>query len=150
MRQRVIIILALMGLFVSLYLLENHYTALQGSTDCVFNEAVSCDRVNGSIYAEIFHIPVAVFGIVWFALCSFFAWKMKERPVYVQVLLGWNILGLAFFPYFLGVEYYLRTLCPYCTIIHLLVVVIFVLVWMEYHSLSSKVSWKDWGKKMFW
>ncbi len=68
-----IVILALAGLLVSCFALREHYR--EGIAPCDINSTWDCGVVNHSPFAEILHIPVAIFGILGYAAiaaCAFF------------------------------------------------------------------------------
>ena len=63
------IILAVLGLLVSLYATNHHIEVkMTGSSDaaCNINETFSCDDIAKSEYSELFGTPIAVFGAAYF------------------------------------------------------------------------------------
>jgi len=117
-----LLFLTLLGLATSLYLVYNHYYPhLQGGI-CDITAAVSCTVVNSGIYSTIFGIPVAFYGVLWFLILGIFSWKSGQDKKAIPKLLGWNILGMAFVLYFVYLEYLLSRICPFCTVVHILVV----------------------------
>jgi uncharacterized membrane protein/predicted DsbA family dithiol-disulfide isomerase len=79
-----VLILAVTGLIVSLYLAYSHYknyTDLQYQSFCAISNAINCDTVSQSPYS-IFIIPIpiwAVIGYTLFLLLLPFAWQQKGR-----------------------------------------------------------------------
>lgn len=125
---QLILFLSVAGFLISLYLVQNHYAgATQGSV-CDFGETISCSLVNTSIYSELWNVPVALLGVLWFIVAILLAWKGLKKPaVSVSLLVGWSVLGLLSVIYFVAVEIILKALCPFCTLIHVVVVVILLL-----------------------
>jgi len=135
MRQKSLIngllFLTLLGLATSLYLVYNHYYPhLQGGI-CDITAAVSCTVVNSGIYSTLDGIPVAMYGVVWFLILGIFSWKSGQDRKAIPRLLGWNILGILFVLYFVYIEYVLGTICPFCTVVHILVILSLILsIWL--------------------
>lgn len=115
------LIIALLGLAISIFLVKEHYGQATGF--CDINAVISCALVNQSIYSEIFGIPVALLGVMWFVglgILTFFS--RKERAIEVPLLL-WCALGLLSIGYFIHAEYVLGVICPWCTTVHILVLI---------------------------
>src|SRR3990167_626608 len=102
-----ILVLGVLGLFLSLYLIKNHYTGIEKGSACDFSEAVSCSLVNTSVYSELFHVPVAVFGALWFFVLLMLTWNAfsaKYAPVFVRALFSWSLPGFLFILYMIYAE----------------------------------------------
>ena|SRR3989344_1190255 len=67
--RTLIAVLSLAGMIIMGYLLYMHYapTPKEG-TFCNIGEGFSCDIVNKSAYSEIFGIPMAALGVLYFGL----------------------------------------------------------------------------------
>ncbi|GEM_PF-5173489 len=118
-----LLIFTLLGLATSVYLVYNHYYPhLQGGI-CDITASVSCTVVNSGPYSTILRIPVAIYGIVWFLIFGFFCWKALTENGVLPKVLGWNILGILFIIYFIYIEYVLGTVCPFCTVVHVLIAI---------------------------
>jgi uncharacterized membrane protein len=111
-----IIIAAILGLVVSLYLLGVHW----GWGQLVCLDIGACEVVNTSLYAELLGIPVALLGaITYLALLAtgVLIWRhLYEEPArFVQFLLA--AIGVAFSGYLTYVELFvLRAICPWCVL----------------------------------
>ncbi len=130
MKQKLLVsylILGLIGFVVSLYLTIQHFTLTKGA--CDVNQTISCSLVNSSIYSEIFGVPVAVFGLLWFAALFVLAWSAYKRndKSAEKRLLYWNIAGLVFVLYLIFAEILLKKICPLCTVVHGVVLVTLIL-----------------------
>lgn len=65
--SRVLIaVFGVLGMAIMVYLAVLHY--IDGGTFCDISNIVSCSIVTSSIYAEIFGVPVAILGILYFGL----------------------------------------------------------------------------------
>ena len=90
-----VLLLAVIGLIVSLYLAYSHYknyTDLQYQSFCAISNAINCDTVSQSPYS-IFIIPVPVWGIVGYVLLMLllpFAWQQKGREARI-----WSLIFLS-------------------------------------------------------
>lgn len=121
-----ILILSIVGIVTSLYLMNNHFSeSLDGL--CDINERVSCSIVNTSKYSEIFNVPVALFGALWFLVLFWMARSIKKEPETSNLMLLWCFLGLLFIIYMIIAEIILNALCPFCTIVHALIIIAFIL-----------------------
>jgi uncharacterized membrane protein len=122
-----LIILSLLGLATSAYLVYDHYNPnLEGSI-CDITAAVSCAVVNSGVYSTIVGIPVAIYGIAWFLISGFLSWNIFKKKNASKQLLGWNAAGLLFVLYFIYIEFLLKTVCPFCTVVHVLVALSLIL-----------------------
>ncbi len=123
---KIILVLSVLGLLVSLYLVQNHYAPAAEGSFCDFTESVSCSLVNTSVYSMLLGVPVAIFGALWFVVLFFMALKSMKKDL-SQLLLGWNLLGLLFIIYFVIAEIILQAICPFCTVVHIIVLITLVL-----------------------
>ena len=141
----ILIILAIIGIFISLYLIKNHYVGATSGSACDFNETISCSIVNTSIYSELLGVPVALFGALWFVVLLIVLGKLlaKKNPnmkLHCFILLCWSILGMLFVFYMIWAEFMLRAICPLCTVIHIIVLItlIYAIVLYRNSPLKSK------------
>jgi len=125
-RVRIIGILGVISLFVSLYLIKDHYDA--GASVCDAGGSFSCSVVNRSAYSELFGVPVAIFGAIWCGVLVFGAWRVLQGDkinYYLTAILLWSFLGVLFIVYMVIAEIILGAICPFCTVIHILTLIIF-------------------------
>src|SRR3989344_2963053 len=113
--KRIILILSLVGLVMSVYL-----TNLKLSNNiglCAFGQ---CEVVQNSEYSQIFGIPVAAFGVGFYALLFvFIAANLKK---WVKV---WALWGLIFSMYLTGLELFvIKALCGWCVISFVIVILV--------------------------
>jgi uncharacterized membrane protein len=125
-----IMILAVLGLGTSTYLTFEHFST--GSSVCDFSSTVSCSLVNSSVYSEFFNVPVAVFGAIWMVVMFFAAWKAMKKKELVSGMLVLSILGLLFIIYMIIAEIILQALCPFCTVVHVIILIMFGLILYMY------------------
>lgn len=121
-----IFLIAAAGFIISSYLTYVHYNPGDESI-CTVDDVASCSIVSSSSYAVIFGVPAAIWGILWFLGLGYFGYRtLKERPL-LREFLSWNIIGLVFVGYFIFAEIKLDTICFYCTIVHILIVISFLI-----------------------
>ena len=119
-----VMIFSIIGFISSTYLAWDHYRVANGFL-CDLGESFGCDITKESKYSEIFNIPVGIFGMFWFLVIAGLA--MIERKYNITgIMLGWGIFGMIFVGYFVHGEYLLGAICPYCTIAHASIILIFV------------------------
>jgi len=129
MRYRIVAVLALVGLFVSAYLLLyslGYYGVLQCG-------AGACEVVQTSNYATFLGLPVPGWGTAWYAGMLVLALAMAARRPETSrpgrlVALG-ATGGLAFSIYLTAIEaFVLEAWCRWCVVSAVLTVAIFLLV----------------------
>lgn len=122
-----ILILSILGLITSLYLTYDHYhPSIEGSV-CDITASVSCTVLNSGIYSTIIGIPVALYGVAWFIILGIFSWNSLNNTNTIPKLLWWNAVGFMSIFYFIYIEFLLSTICPFCTVVHILVAVSLIL-----------------------
>jgi len=138
---KIIIALSIVGILTSIYLVQNHYAPPEKGAFCDLGETISCSLVNTSVYSVLFNVPVALLGALWFVIVSLMAWKaLKRDGTLMAGLLGWSVLGTLFVIYFVIAEIILKAICPFCTLVHLIVLTTLVLSILLYQKqkLSKK------------
>ncbi|MBS3127280.1 hypothetical protein J4228_03885 [Candidatus Woesearchaeota archaeon] len=144
-----IIILGVISFLTSLYLLENHYAPPTEGAFCDFGEAVSCSLVNTSIYSELLNVPVALFGALWSLILIFMSWRaLRNDGFLITGIFLWNLVAIPFVGYFVWAEFVLRTICPFCTLVHVIVLITVVLSFVLYKSEGVKISDKKLSEKL--
>lgn len=145
----IFMILSVIGFLTSLYLVKNHYDNPVEGAFCDVSEGVSCSLVNTSIYSELFGAPVALFGALWFVVLFLLSWKaMKKDGILITAILGWNIFGFLFVIYLIIAEIILQSICPFCTLVHIIVVATLVWSVFLYKKHGEKPSWKKFSQRL--
>jgi uncharacterized membrane protein len=121
-------IASVLGLGVAGYLTFEHYTS-STSLACSDNSIVNCLKVTTSSYSELAGVPVAVWGLVYFAVMLVLQlppmWQRPERGVRVARL-AWCVIGLGMVVYLLYAELFaIDAICLWCTSVHVLTLVLF-------------------------
>jgi uncharacterized membrane protein len=127
-RLRSIVLLALIGLFVALYLLLYHL-GFYGVLVCGTG---SCDAVQASEYARFLGQPVPLWGTLWYAAIialAFLALGPLSGSDAPPRLLGLAaVAGLLFSAYLTAVELFvIHAVCMWCVVSAVITVAIFVL-----------------------
>jgi len=128
---------------VALYLAKEHYHTGPSICDRVSGGAFSCSSVNQSEYSEFLGVPVAVFGAIWGAVLCYGSWRLSinDRVAYfITAILLWSSLGLLFIVYMVYAEFVLGSICIFCTIIHVLSIIIFYHAFRMYTDLGVRPS----------
>ncbi|HKU28305.1 MAG TPA: vitamin K epoxide reductase family protein [Candidatus Sulfotelmatobacter sp.] len=112
----VITILSLAGMIDSGIAFQRHF-AKSATTYCDFSQKFSCDIVNRSEYSTILGIPVALIGVVGYAVLAVLSTAQKSHLATVNRILIAALAGLTFALYLTYVEaYLLNTWCILCLI----------------------------------
>jgi uncharacterized membrane protein len=126
------LILSILGFGVSAYLTYEHYTGSK-SLACPAagrGSLVNCAKVTESPWSMEFGIPVAVLGLVFFAvmigLQTPWAWRSRRLAVRVAQIV-WCLVGLGAALRLIYFELYkIDAICEWCTSVHILTFLIFV------------------------
>ncbi len=129
--NRLIFLLSILGILISLYLLEKYITGehiacgpKSGSFDC--------DAVRSSAYSSVGGIPLPFFGLVFYLLIFILSF-LKTILVSKEILLNYLLIisaavGLLVSGYLLYLELYvIHAICLWCTISGLISLSIFIL-----------------------
>jgi uncharacterized membrane protein len=131
-------IVSLLGLGLAAFLTWAHYFDQGAITNsCPLGSKgggglVNCGLVTSSPESIIFGLPVALYGLVFFvvmtAMCLPRAWRSPSMWL-ARARVALNVVGIGFVLYLVSVEFLqLHHLCLYCTFVHILQFVLFLLV----------------------
>jgi uncharacterized membrane protein len=121
-------VLSLLGLGVAGYLTYEHFTS-SSTLACSDNGVVNCLKVTTSSYSVVAGVPVAVLGLVFFAVMLVLQlpamWRRPESAVRLSRL-AWAVVGLGTVLYLLYAELFsIDAICLWCTSVHVLTLVLF-------------------------
>jgi uncharacterized membrane protein len=121
--------LSALGLVVAGYLTYEHYTASTTLNCPAGGGIVNCLKVTTSQYATIHGLPVAVLGLVFFAvmmgLQSRSAWASTSPGVRAGRVL-WSLTGVGTAAWLVYAELFrLDAICLWCTAVHIVAIVLF-------------------------
>lgn len=119
-------LLAMIGLLIAIYLSAVHISA-NVTLYCTQTAIVNCEQVITSPSSIIFGIPVAFYGVLWFA--GMLALLLLPPTAVAQKgRLIWVIGGIVAVLYLLGTElFFIGVICLWCTAVHIIVFLIFAL-----------------------
>ncbi|ATE56934.1 MULTISPECIES: vitamin K epoxide reductase family protein [Actinosynnema] len=112
------LILSLLGLATSVYLTVTHFQ--QELLVCSENSLVDCGTVTSSEQSELFGVPVAVLGALFFAFLTAISlpWAWRVPPLR-WVRLGAVGVGVLLVVYLVAAEFLLiGKVCLWCTVVH--------------------------------
>ncbi|HEX9038601.1 MAG TPA: vitamin K epoxide reductase family protein [Ktedonobacterales bacterium] len=142
-----IVVMALAGLGVSIYLTIVHYDT-HVTLACTKGGIVDCGQVTGSAWSLIpfTTIPITIPGMLWFVVSGGLAlWGLRaltrgdlEPERERLALLIWSTVGLAFVLYLVYVEAFLvHKLCEWCTTVHIMTLAIFVIALLRWQRAQN-------------
>ena len=110
------------------YLSYEHFTS-SSTLACSDNSVVNCLKVTTSSYSTVARVPVAVLGLVFFAVMLVLQlppmWRRPE-PLIRWARLGWSVVGVGMVLYLLFAELFeIDAICLWCTAVHVLTLVLF-------------------------
>lgn len=121
------------GTAVSAYLTIAHYTSPKVLA-CASEGVVNCERVTTSAQSEVFGVPVALLGLLWFlglgVLFSPWVWRWTA-PWLRTARVATVTFAMAFVLWLVYAELFMiRAICLWCTVVHVLAFALFVIVIM--------------------
>ncbi len=139
-------ILCLLGLIDSIYLTIAHYTN-PVILACPESKFINCAKVTTSSYSVIHGVPVAMLGLVFFILMGILQlpkfWNSQNKNIHKTRLLL-SVVGIFTIFYLVYIELYkLKAICLYCTGVHILTFLIFVITVLGYSMLDNNSKQKE-------
>jgi vitamin-K-epoxide reductase (warfarin-sensitive) len=98
-----IALVAVAGIAVSSVSLYEHF-ATSTTSFCNFSSTFNCDLVNRSAYSTVLGVPVALVGIMGYALIAVLATVYRKQAQTPVLLLTASVVGLGFALYLAYVE----------------------------------------------
>jgi uncharacterized membrane protein len=121
-------LLSVLGLGVAGYLTYEHFTS-STTLACSDNGVVNCLKVTTSSYSAVAGVPVAVLGLIFFAVMLVLQlppmWRRPEQAIRLGRL-AWAVVGLGTVLYLLYAELFeIDAICLWCTAVHVLTLLLF-------------------------
>jgi len=140
-------VLSIVGFGISMYLTIDHFSGVLPI--CSSSGFVNCTAVTTSAYSYIFGVPVSLLGLIFYTVMLAVnvppLWRSRFR------LLAWGRLalvvsGIAFVLYLFARELFsIKAICLWCTGVHIVTFLIFILVVMSFPAMSGRApAWEDW------
>lgn len=130
--DRITLALSIAGLLVAGYLTLLHYDTSIPLV-CSAGSFVNCETVLTSPSATAFGVPVAVWGIVWFAVAlglaaaPLRAERRGAAPRLRTALFGWTAAGLAGVLYLIYQELgVIGKICAWCSAVHVIIIAMLI------------------------
>jgi uncharacterized membrane protein len=124
------VLLSLIGVIVSAYLSVVDLSQGQVPLACANSGLVNCDLVTSSAESRLGGVPVAFLGVVWFAgMLGLLAFEDRLRLLASPAPhLAWTGGGVLMVFYLIYAELFLiGAVCVWCTVVHALVIGLFLL-----------------------
>jgi uncharacterized membrane protein len=124
------LVLSALGFGVSGYLTYEHYTGSKSLSCPATGGIVNCLKVTTSIYNNIHGVPVAVLGLVFFAVMSVLqsppAWRSPTLAIRFARIV-WSLVGVATALKLVYDELFkLDAICLWCTSVHVISLLLFI------------------------
>lgn len=136
------LIAAVLGLGPATYLTIEHFSS-SPSFLCPENSAINCLKVTTSEWSRVAGMPVAVLGLVFFAvmavLCLPWLWRVRWLD---GVRVAGGVAGIISVLYLVWAELFrIRAICLWCTVVHVLTVVLFgAILWAVSERPTNEVT----------
>ncbi len=120
--------ISVVGLAIAAYLTYDHFSG-SAPLSCPDTGIVNCLKVTTSSYSVIFGVPVAVLGLVFFAVMAVFQlprmWASPDRRI-GGARLAWAVIGTGTALWLVYAELFrINNICLYCTAVHVLTLMVF-------------------------
>ncbi|MGA2521300.1 MAG: vitamin K epoxide reductase family protein [Acidimicrobiales bacterium] len=141
--------LSLVGFGISLYLTIDHFSGVLPL--CSSSGFINCALVTTSKYSYLLHIPVALLGLIFYTGLVVVnlppLWRARA-PWVAWVRLAMLVGGIGFVLYLLGAELLsLGSICIWCTGVHIVTFLLFVLVVMSFPAMSGRrLAFEGWDE----
>lgn len=113
------LVIALIGLAVSVYLTIEHYTS-STALACPETGTINCAKVTTSQWASIAGVPVAVLGLAYYVVITALVLPpLWQRRALDRVRLAVAGAGVVMVVYLIWVELFrVNAICLWCTVVH--------------------------------
>ncbi len=134
--RRWVLLCAVIGLAAATASSYVHYRILTQPayvSPCDINATFSCSDAYRSQYGSLFGVPVAVFGLLWFAFFIVLTLVASRGPATAReslpaYLFAWSTIGLAVILYLAYAAFFvLKELCIFCLVTYAAVIALFCL-----------------------
>ncbi len=123
-KHDIIVILAVFGFGVSLYLAISHYLGFTVPCDLTHG----CETVLSSKYSVLLGLPLAVWGVAYFSAVIVSALLANHYDLWKNILTGLLSTGSLAALVFLSLQFFIiKKICQYCLTTDLLSLLLFVL-----------------------
>lgn len=134
-RQWLLLVLALVGAGIAIYLTTVHYEGVP--LLCSSQGLVNCERVTSSSYSVVpgTTLPITLPGLAWFLASAGLALDgTRSRQRWIRLAqLAWTMLGMVTVLYLVYVELViLHTICLWCTAVHMIIFASLLIAIVEY------------------
>jgi uncharacterized membrane protein len=124
------LVLCALGFAVAGYLTYEHYTGSKSLSCPAGGGIINCLGVTTSIYSKIHGVPVAVLGLVFFAVMAVLqsppAWRSARREIRIGRLL-WCLVGVGTAVNLIYDELFrIDAICLWCTSVHVMSLLLFI------------------------
>ena len=151
-------VLCALALADSGYLTYTHFNP--GALVCSTTGLINCTKVTTSPQSYVFGIPVAILGLGFYAAMTVLnlprLWRgtdIRLGPLRVpgvllaRLRLAGVVVGIGMVVYLVIAELFLiKNICEYCTGVHILTFVLFVVVVLSYPAVSYRARWLAWSR----
>lgn len=145
---RVALALCLLGLADAGYLTYTHLNP--GALACSTSGLINCAKVTTSPQSMVFgFIPVAYLGLAYFVPLVLLnlpaAWCAPDVRL-ARLRLTAAVVGMGMVIYLVIVELFqIKNICEYCTGVHIITFLLFVLTVLTYPAVSYRARWLAWA-----
>lgn len=124
-------VLSVIGFGLAGYLTFEHFTSSSSLSCPAGGGIINCFKVTTSIYSEILGVPVAVLGLVFFAVMIGLqlprTWRSDLRAL-TWARVAWSVVGVGTACWLIYAELFkLDAICMWCTFVHATSILLFII-----------------------
>lgn len=138
----VIFLLAAIGFIDATYLTWSHYSGSE--LECSILDG--CNEVTTSEYSTLFELPIALFGMIYYAGVIFLMliYLIEKSNKALKLALVLISGGLAFSIYFVYLQFFvIDAICLYCMVSAIDILLLFIFTLVLYNKLIPKDNQRD-------
>lgn len=131
------------GVLLTAYLSLTHFT---DSELAACSAGSSCDLVQQSRWSTFLRLPLAVWGLLTYAVIGGIVWHTRKRPERWTMAMYVALVGVAISGYLQAVSYFeIEAMCPYCVASAGLMTVLFVVLAIFRPARQRNFRWAAFG-----
>jgi uncharacterized membrane protein len=140
--DRVVAGLALLGVAVTTYLTLG---AWRSATPAFCAEGSGCDLIQQSAWSTLLGLPMALWGLLLYALLALLAWRMPARLKRWRRLWFLAFVGVAISVYLTAVGWWVvEAFCPWCLLSLAIISAVLIALFLRRPASAPGMGWGPW------
>lgn len=134
--------LALAGVAVTAYLAAGAWLS---AAPAFCSEGSGCDLIQQSDWSTLFGLPMALWGLLLYALIGLIAWRMPSRLKRWRRLWFLTFIGVSISVYLTAVGWWLLdAFCPWCLLSLAIISALLIVLFLRRPAAAPGMAWGPW------